>query len=218
MIRLSLFACLAVSSLGSLAATPASGLQAAGMLMSTPQPRQFPRLLKVKTLLQSHYTSCGEAVITMAYNYANLEAPMQEQTVIDYALEQGYYTERRWPFTSPENMVKIAQHYADVLRTGSVTTQEEGLALLIEQLKEGEPVIIDVLARLYDPESGAHFILVTGVSADPKKGNAIMIHYNDPLSGKAWISRWEGSEGIWHAWKNNGDPGGPGWWLVIPPP
>ena len=83
---------------------------------------------------------------------------------------------------------------------------------------EGEPVIIDVLARLYDPDSGAHFILVTGVSADPKRGNAIMIHYNDPLSGKAWISRWDGGEGIWHAWKNNGDPGGSGWWLVIPPP
>ena len=127
----------------------------------------------------------------MAYNYANPETPMLEEDVIKFAVEEGLFTERRWPFTSPEDMVEIASHYAPGVRTGNVTTQEEGLALLMEQLREGEPVIIDVLVRMYDPDFAPHFILVTGISVDPKKGNAVMIHYNDPLSGKAWATRWE---------------------------
>ncbi|HEY6071913.1 MAG TPA: papain-like cysteine protease family protein [Anaerolineales bacterium] len=213
-----LLAGLIILSIASLAAAPGLGMRNAIAPTPTPTVPPFPRLLKVKTLLQSSYTSCGEAAITMAYNYANLEAPIEEQVVIDYAREQGYFTERRWPFTSPENMLKIAEHFSKDLRTGTVTTQDEGLAMLIDQLREGEPIIIDVLARFYDPDSPAHFILVTGVSRDPARGNAVMIHFNDPLSGNSRISRWDGNEGVWHAWKTNNDPGGSGWWLVIPPP
>ncbi len=29
---------------------------------------------------------------------------------------------------------------------------------------------------------------------------------------------WSGHAGVWNAWQNNGDPGGAGWWLVIPAP
>lgn len=222
LLRGTLLACLAIFSLGSLAAAhppvpaPAGEKTPTATLTPTPTGTRFPRLLRVETLLQSRYTSCGEAVITMAYNYANPETPLLEEDVIEFAVEEGLFTERRWPFTSPEDMVEIASHYADGVRTGNVTTQEEGLALLVEQLREGEPVIIDVLVRLYDPDSAPHFILVTGISVDPKKG--VLIHYNDPLSGKAWAHRWDGNEGVWHAWKTNSDPGGPGWWLVIPPP
>ncbi len=219
-VRRTLLGCLAFLSLAGMAAARLPEPALIGERTPTPtlQGPNFPRLLKVKTLLQSRYTSCGEAVITMAYNYANPETPIQEAEVIEFAEQEGWFTERRWPFTSPENMVNIASHYAGGLRTGNVTSKEEGLRVLVEQLREGEPVIIDVLARMYDPASPPHFILVTGISADPAKGNAVMVHYNDPLSNKNWVRRWEGNEGVWNAWQNNGDPGGSGWWLAIPPP
>ena len=218
-LRRTLLACLAIFSLAAMAARlPEPGLVGERNPTPTLQAPRFPRLLKVKTVLQSRYTSCGEAVITMAYNYANPEALIQEEAVIDLATQRGWFTERRWPFTSPENMVNIASQYAEVLRTGNVTGQDEGLAVLVDQLREGEPVIIDVLARMYDPDSPPHFILVTGISMDPGGVKGVMIHYNDPLSGKEWVRRWEGNEGVWNAWQNNGDPGGSGWWLAIPPP
>jgi hypothetical protein len=182
------------------------------------QVGEFPRLLEVKALRQARVTSCGEAVITMAYNYANPETTMQEQEVIEFAARQGYYTEKRWPYTSPANMVDIARHYAPVLRTGWVQTREHGLALLVEQLREGEAVIIDVPLRLEDVDSVPHFILVTGISRDAQREGAIMIHYNEPLTGDKKVSPWDGEAGIWNGWINNQDPGGPGWWLVIPPP
>src|SRR5512141_2265287 len=56
--------------------------------------------LPLHAILQSKFTSCGEAVITMAYNYAYPESQISEQEVIDYATKQGLFTERKWPFTS----------------------------------------------------------------------------------------------------------------------
>jgi hypothetical protein len=172
--------------------------------------------LPVGAILQSRPTSCGEAAIVMAYNYAYPEAQVSEQEVIEYADEQGYYTERKYPFTSPENMVKIAEHYADTVSTGTVDDADEALALLTEKLTGGDPVIIDILVRLDKPESGAHFVVVTGI--DVKNPKAIKIHYNDSLMGANRWSYWHGSEGIWNAWQNNGDPGGSGWWMMIASP
>ncbi len=219
-LRRILLVCLAIFSLWGMVAARLPEPAALGERppTATPGPPKYPRLLKVKTVLQSRYTSCGEAVITMAYNYANPEKPIHEDDVIELATERGWFTERNWPFTSPEDMVKLASQYVETLRTGNVGSREEGLALLAEQLREGEPVIIDVLARMYDPDSPPHFILVTGISTDPRRGEAVMIHYNDPLSGREWVRRWEGNEGVWNAWQNNGDPGGLGWWMAIPPP
>jgi hypothetical protein len=154
----------------------------------------------------------------MAYNYANPDAPMTEGRVIEYAIQQGYYTEFRWPFTSPEGMLAIAGSYAPGLRTGLVSTQEQGLAVLVDQLREGEPVIIDVPLRLDDIRSVAHFILVTGISRDREGAGDILIHYNDPWTGEELVVPWDGNGGIWEGWKENTDPGGPGWWLAIPPP
>ena len=71
--------------------------------------------LPVNAILQSKYTSCGEAAITMAYNYAYPEAKVSEEKVIDYALSAGYFTERYAPFTSPADMVEIAKDYADTV-------------------------------------------------------------------------------------------------------
>ena len=143
---------------------------------------------------------------------------MKERVILNYAEMQGYYTELKAPFTSPANMVKISQHYTKIYSTGTASNSDERLMLLREKLQMGNPVIIDAIARLFDPTSGAHFILVTGISVSPDNKYAIMIYYNDPLTGNNRSSPWFGEEGIWNAWNHNGDPGGSGWWLSFPPP
>jgi hypothetical protein len=174
--------------------------------------------LPVEPTLQLRKTSCGEAAIMMAYNYAYPETKISEQEVIDYALANGYYTEKEAPFTTPSDMTKIADHYADSFSIGRVKTAEEGLELLKEKLTNGEPVMIDSLARLYDPKSGAHFVLVTGLAIDSKNPNKTKIYFNDPLTGKNRWGYWLGIEGVWNGWQNNGDPNGSGWWMMIPSP
>ena len=177
-----------------------------------------PLNLQVPVLKQLTGTSCGEAVIAMAYNYAYPQTALSEQQVIDYATAQGYFTPGVPPFTSPANMVKIAQNYTEDISTGTMRNSSEGLSLLIRKLRAGDPVTIDVLSNFSNPESEAHFIVVSGISVDPARGNAVVIHYNDPLTGTKELVDWSGSEGVWNAWQNNGDPGGSGWWLVISVP
>jgi peptidase C39-like protein len=177
-----------------------------------------PLNLQVEIVQQSRGTSCGEAVIAMVYDYVYPQTPISEQEVIDYAAGHGYYTQDFAPFTSPANMVKIARYYADDVSTGTVLSSGQGLALLIRKLRNGEPMIIDVLSNFNDPQSEAHFVVITGISVDQSSGNAIIIHYNDPLTGTKESSEWAGGQGVWNAWQNNGDPGGSGWWLVIAPP
>ena len=174
--------------------------------------------LPVNPIKQSKATSCGEAVIAMAYNYSHPETTLKERAILSYAEMQGYYTETKAPFTSPANMVKITRHFIKNYSTGVVSNSDQGLMLLKEKLQKGNPVIIDVFAQLDDPASGAHFILVTGISVAPDNKYAIMIHYNEPLTGTNRSSPWFGDEGIWNAWRRNSDPGGSGWWLSFPPP
>ena len=185
---------------------------------SLSQLQQEPAHLPVPVLQQSRGTSCGEAVIAMTYNYAYPNTPITERQVIEYAAANGYFTEDLPPFTSPANMVKIAQYYTDDVSAGTVLSAGQGLSLLQQRLHNGEPVIIDVLSNFSDPESEAHFVVVTGISVDPAKDNAIIIHYNDPLTGTAESANWDGSQGLWNAWRTNGDPGGAGWWMVVSPP
>lgn len=185
---------------------------------STSQLQQTPLILDVLVLKQAWSSSCGEAVIAMTYNYIFPNAPITEGEVINFAATNGYYTPDIAPYTSPANMVKIAQNYAENLSSGTVISSGQGLALLIQKLRNGEPVIIDVLSNFSDPQSEAHFIVVTGLSVDSSRGNAIVVHYNDPFSGTKESADWAGSEGVWNAWRTNGDPGGAGWWLVISAP
>src|SRR5215510_11742045 len=117
-----------------------------------------PIALDVPVLHQSLGTSCGEAVIAMVYNYAYPVTPISEAQIIEYATAQGYFTEGIPPYTSPANMVKIARNYSMTVSSGVVLTSNQGLALLIQQLRRGNPVIIDVLSNFSDPESEAHFI------------------------------------------------------------
>jgi len=177
-----------------------------------------PLSLDVKVLRQSRGTSCGEAVIAMVYNYGSPQGPITEEQVIDYATAQGYYTEDLSPFTSPANMGKIARHYVKDVSSGIVLNSDEGLSLLVQNLQNGEPVIIDVLSNFKDPESEAHFIVVTGVSVDTNRNHAVVIQYNDPFTGIKESADWTGKTGIWNAWQNNRDPGGSGWWMVLSPP
>ena len=154
----------------------------------------------------------------MTYNYAYPSTPITEQQVIDYAAANGYFTEDLPPFTSPANMVNIAEYYTEDISTGTVLSAGQGLSLLQQKLRDGEPVIIDVLSNFSDPGSEAHFVVVTGISIDPARDNAVMIQYNDPLTGTAESAAWDGDQGLWNAWRTNEDPGGAGWWLVISPP
>lgn len=174
-----------------------------------------PLLLNVPAIRQAALTSCGEAAITMAHNFLHPESPLNERGVIESAAANGYFTERRYPFTSPEDMGNIARQYSTGVSSGIVHDPDAALALLKSNLRRGHPVIIDVLVRRYQPGSGAHFIVVTGLSVDKERGNAIMVHFNEPLTGTKEKARWAGAEGVWNAWLKNGDPGGSGWWLVL---
>lgn len=78
----------------------------------------------VETLLQLKVTSCGEAVIVIAYNYAHPETKIDEQEVIDFALKENYYTHNKAPFTSPADM-GLPPPYTS-FSTGKVTTADEG--------------------------------------------------------------------------------------------
>lgn len=176
-----------------------------------------PILLDVPILKQASGTSCGEAVTAMIYNYAYPENVISEAQVTQYAIANGYYTPEKFPYTSPANMVKIVEFYAEDVDHGNVHTQSQALGLLISRLRGGAPVTIDVLSNFSDPNSEAHFVVVTGISVDEQRGNVVVIHYNDPLSGTRKSSDWSGSQGVWNAWQTNGDPGGAGWWMVIPP-
>jgi hypothetical protein len=180
--------------------------------------QQDPVSLQVDVTQQSRGTSSGEAVIAMVYNNAYPQTPIGEQEVIEYTAAHGYYTEDFPPFTGPANMVKLADYYADDVSTGTVKTSGQGVALLMRKLRNGEPVIIDVLSNFKDPESEAHSVVVTGMSVDQNRDNAIIIHYNDPLTGTRESADWVGNTGVWNAWQNNRDLGGSGWWLVIAPP
>lgn len=175
--------------------------------------------LPVKAIAQSQYTSCGEAVITMAYNYAYPESRITEQQVIDFAATQGFFTERIFPFTSPDNMINIAEYFSgNTVASGNVQNMEDGLALLKGILTHGDPVIIDTLSRLDDPQSGSHFVVVTGLEMDSANPNTTKIYFNDPLTGKNRAWYWDRIDGVWNGWQNNGDPGGSGWWMVIASP
>lgn len=182
---------------------------------SVSQLQGKPLQLDVPALKQSNGTSCGEAVIAMIYNYAYPNAPIAEAEVIKFATMNEYYTQNRSPYTSPANMAKIAKHYAEDISTGTVFNSAQGLALLIQELRSGDPVVLDVLSNFQDLESEAHFIVITGISIDTSRENAVLIQYNDPLTGTKETRNWSGSDGVWNAWQMNNDPGGQGWWLVI---
>ncbi len=169
-------------------------------------------LLDVNPIQQSQPNSCGESASAIAYNYANPARPIAETDVIRYALSQGLYTPDSAPFTSPAAMGMIGTYFSGPTDSGNASTAQDGLAVLQDQLQAGQPVIIDVTTNLYDISSGAHFIVVTGYLTDLQSGDTL-VTYNNPLTGQQEGADWST---LWKAWANNGDPGGSGWWMVIP--
>lgn len=174
--------------------------------------------LDVRPFQQSKITSCGPAVLAMAYHYAYPMGNISERAILTYAEMQGWYVETKYPYTSPANMVKIIRHYTGNISTGQAANAQGGLALLFRQLRQGNPVIIDALTLFDDPRSGAHFVLVTGISVVPGNKYAVTVTYIDPRTGETKSAPYYGEGGLWNAWQRNGDPGGAGWWLVIPAP
>lgn len=174
--------------------------------------------LDVRPFQQSKITSCGPAVLAMAYHYAYPMGNISERAILTYAEMQGWYAETKYPYTSPANMVKIIRHYTGNISTGQAANAQGGLALLFRQLRQGTPVIIDALTLFDDPRSGAHFVLVTGISVVPGNKYAVTVTYIDPRTGETKSAPYYGEGGLWNAWQRNGDPGGAGWWLVIPAP
>ena len=196
---------------------------ASGSLVSSYSARALPLdgeviQLSVSPLRQSKLTSCGPAVLAMAYHYAHPKGNTSERAILTYAEKQGWYTETKYPYTSPANMVKIIRHYTKNVSSGQVVSPQDGLDLLFRELRRGNPVIIDALTLFDTPRSGAHFVLVTGLSAAPDNKYAVTITYIDPLTGRTKSAPYYGEGGLWNAWRRNGDPGGAGWWLVIPLP
>lgn len=179
----------------------------------TGQPDQYSLHLQVPALAQSWSTSCGEAALVMVYNYAFPQQPLKESDVIQFAVNNGYFTPDRSPFTKPADMANILENYTEDYTGGNVTQPGEGVELLIRNLYEGRPVVIDITTRLNRPGSAAHFVVVTGLVIDQR--NNITVYYNDPLTGRNESAPWDGNNGVWNAWQHNGDPGGAGWWLVI---
>lgn len=174
--------------------------------------------LSVRPFRQSKITSCGPAALAMAYHYAYPQENISERVILTYAEEQGWYTETKYPYTSPANMLKIIRHYTQNIVSGQVVSPQDGLDLLIRELRRGNPVILDALTRFDTPHSGAHFVLATGISISPDNQYAVTVTYLDPLTGGAKSAPYYGEGGLWNAWRRNGDPGGAGWWLVIPIP
>jgi hypothetical protein len=205
-----MFTLVCISSLLSLGSVPLPDDEDAPR---TPPPG--PVQLLVEPLQQKKITSCGEAAITMAYNYGHTDSPLNELDIVAFAMDKGYYIDDRRPYTSPTNMILIAKNFAKDINAGKVSTSDEGLTLLFERLSKDEPVIIDIWTYLDIPYSDAHFVVVTGISAHPKNQGIYIIHYNNPLTARAESARWDV---IWNAWQNNGDPGGSGWWMTIPSP
>ncbi len=194
-----------------------------GLLVSPYPARALPSegefiQLSVRPLRQSKITSCGPAVLAMAYRYAYPEGNISERAILAYAEKQGWYTETKYPYTSPANMVNIIRHYTKNVSSGQVVSPQEGLDLLFRELRRGNPVIIDALTLFDTPRSGAHFVLVTGISVAPDNKYAVTITYIDPLTGGTKSAPYYGEGGLWNAWRRNGDPGGAGWWLVVPVP
>lgn len=174
--------------------------------------------LSITPLRQLRVTSCGPAVLAMAYRYAYPMENVSERSILAYAEKQGWYTETKYPYTSPANMVKIIRHYTQNISSGQVVSPQDGLDLLFRELRRGNPVIIDALTLFDNPRSGAHFVLVTGISVAPDNKYAVTVTYIDPLTGGTKSAPYYGEGGLWNAWRRNGDPGGAGWWLVIPAP
>lgn len=193
-----------------------------GIPVSSPeiQTPQTIQLYNVPVISQSLGTSCGEAAFAMAYNYAYPDNPISEWDVIQVAVTHGWYklNDPARVFTSPVHLQDIGNFFAGInVTAGNVSRFDPVSAeqLLIEQLLQGHPVIVDVNAIMGDTGSSSHFVVVTGIDLQKE-----LVYYNDPYgynpSGARQAGRRISAWNIfWNSWAGNSDPNGAGWYMTL---
>jgi hypothetical protein len=168
--------------------------------------------------------TCGEAAFLMAWNYMHPNKALEMNDVIATASQEGWYInpDPAGVFTSPAHMVDMATYYAGQQgeqspETGQMTDSEQALMFLFSQVILGHPVVADVNTIMGDPESPAHYVVVTGVSLTQR-----VVYYNDPYGYIAPGSHQAAEKSadwtiFWNSWINNGDDNnkGNGWYMTV---
>jgi hypothetical protein len=201
-------------------------------------------LPKVPLVSQQDYTSCGEAVFIMGWNYKNPSQTLDIEMVetIGMTLKVYFPASSTEPHgylgTSPSGMKVIGDYYADKykrtpptagninLDSGGAYARLEAIGLLYSQLSSGNPVIIEVTDAIGNPSktyNDSHYVIVTGMNFD-----AGIVTFNDPLVNLSMSGKILGAgrsaewSQIWASWFNNKDinPGkgghpGRGWYMIV---
>jgi hypothetical protein len=187
-------------------------------------PSLEPNLTDVPLYQQPTSETCGEAAFVMAWNYAHPDQMLDLNTVIALAIQNGWYIpgDPVGVYTSPAHMQEMASHYATQNNaltpgTGQMVDEQQALLFLFSQIIMGRPVVVDVNTIIGDTQSGAHFVVVTGISLIDGE-----IEYNDPYGyigptehqADKKRERWTT---FWESWRNNGDDNnkGNGWYMVV---
>src|SRR5690349_20023712 len=160
----------------------------------------------------------------MAWNYAHPDKALVMADVIAKATLEGWYVnpDPAGVFTSPAHMSDMAAYYAGQHAeqgpdTGQMTDADQALMFLSSQVYMGHPVVTDVNTIMGDPDSPAHYVVVTGVSLTQR-----LVYYNDPYGYIAPGSHEAAEKSadwdvFWNSWINNGDDNnqGNGWYMIV---
>jgi RHS repeat-associated protein len=158
-------------------------------------------------------SNCGQYCFAMDWSYLHPDQALTGEEVSRTAEQEGWHINIP-PYTSPESMVKMAQYYTHQHagtreEHGNIYDPSRARELLDIVTRMGFPVIVDVtvdVASSTHNTSNTHFIVITGIDS---KNN---VYYNDPLTGEAESTIWNN---LWSSWRDNKDPGGSGWYLII---
>jgi RHS repeat-associated protein len=149
--------------------------------ITDPKPRKSNTLPVGVVPQPPRSTSCGESVFTGCWNYMHPNSPLDVQSVIDLATQEGYYTPYTQPFTSPDGLKNLAIYYYNIygstgpigngIISGNVPIDPVSKTIvkdyLVNLINNGYPVIIDASTLIGQPgatEQGndSHFVIVTG--------------------------------------------------------
>ncbi|KAH3743615.1 hypothetical protein Pelo_14998 [Pelomyxa schiedti] len=133
--------------------------------------------------------TCGECCIAMCLDYLMPEKHITVDHVIKYALGAKYFDpeDPLRLYTSPANLIMIAQHYCETTISGQVTSSSPAEVLRKFIVDMRLPVILDVRSN-FSRLGCSHFVVVRGVDAN---GDFVI---NDPWSraeltttGQIWV-------------------------------
>jgi RHS repeat-associated protein len=170
-------------------------------------------------------TYCGQAAFAMAWNFKHPESEVTFDNLKLLADDRGFHTENE-PYTSPKQMQAMAEMFATrnnsalpISNNIDTSNKDAALSFLINELSNGNPIIIDVTTKIGNPSkriNDAHFILITGYNPNTNE-----IEYNDPYGYQNDKIDWnpgiyqKSFVDIWRSWSGNLDPGGQGWFMVV---